>query len=264
MAGGRSKGRPLATFASVRRTSARSGRDNDEELIDERLFGSAPVRSFAICLLVFWLVAPAQAADDPLAVLERRAGEAGDPLVRRRRPPTRQARSFVPPEDRIATFDQDGTLWVEHPLYTQAMFALDRVHELAPKHPDWKKKEPFKAVLAGDRAAMAKFSEGDWAQIIAATHAGMSTEDFLGDRQAVAGDGQGPALEAALHRARLPADAGGDGLPARQRLQDLHRHRRRPGVRARLQRAGLRRPAGAGGRIEHRHQVRRSRTASRC
>ena len=55
---------------------------------------------------------------------------------------------FVPPEDRIATFDQDGTLWVEHPLYTQAMFALDRVHELAPKHPEWKKKEPFKAVLA--------------------------------------------------------------------------------------------------------------------
>ena len=87
--------------------------------------------------------------------------------------------SFVPPDDRIATFDQDGTLWVEHPLYTQAMFALDRVHELAPRHPEWKKKEPFKAVLADDRVAMAKFGEGDWAQIVAATHAGMSTEDFL-------------------------------------------------------------------------------------
>src|SRR5512132_23351 len=79
--------------------------------------------------------------------------------------------TYVPPDDRIATFDQDGTLWVSHPLYTQAMFALDRVHELAPKHPEWKKKEPFKAVLASDR-------EGDWAQIIAATHAGMSTEAF--------------------------------------------------------------------------------------
>ncbi len=87
---------------------------------------------------------------------------------------------YVPPADRIATFDQDGTLWVEHPLYTQAMFALDRVHELAPKHPEWKTKEPFKAVLAGDREAMAKFSEGDWAEIIGATHAGMSTEEFLG------------------------------------------------------------------------------------
>jgi phosphoserine phosphatase len=86
---------------------------------------------------------------------------------------------FVPPEDRIATFDQDGTLWVEHPLYTQAMFALDRVAELAPEHPEWKSKEPFKAVLTGDREAMAKFGEGDWAEIIGATHAGMTTEQFL-------------------------------------------------------------------------------------
>jgi phosphoglycolate phosphatase-like HAD superfamily hydrolase len=86
---------------------------------------------------------------------------------------------FVPPEDRIATFDQDGTLWVEHPLYTQAMFALGRVVELAPQHPEWKTKEPFKAVLTRDREAMAKFSEGDWAEIIGATHAGMTTEQFL-------------------------------------------------------------------------------------
>jgi phosphoglycolate phosphatase-like HAD superfamily hydrolase len=86
---------------------------------------------------------------------------------------------FVAPEDRIATFDQDGTLWVEHPLYTQAMFALDRVVELAPEHPEWKSKEPFKAVLTGDREAMAKFTEGDWAEIIGATHAGMTTEQFV-------------------------------------------------------------------------------------
>lgn len=86
---------------------------------------------------------------------------------------------YVEPEDRIATFDQDGTLWVEHPLYTQAMFALDRVRELAPKHPEWKNTEPFKAVIAGDREAMAKFSESDWEVIVAATHAGMSTEAFL-------------------------------------------------------------------------------------
>jgi phosphoserine phosphatase len=86
---------------------------------------------------------------------------------------------FVPPEDRIATFDQDGTLWVEHPLYAQAMFALDRVAELAPQHPEWQTKEPFKAVLTRDRAAMAKFTEGDWAQIIGATHAGVTTEQFV-------------------------------------------------------------------------------------
>jgi hypothetical protein len=85
---------------------------------------------------------------------------------------------YVEPKDRIATFDQDGTLWVEHPLYTQAMFALTRIHELAPQHPEWKQREPFKAVLAYDRAAMANFSESDWEAILAATHAGMTTEAF--------------------------------------------------------------------------------------
>jgi hypothetical protein len=86
---------------------------------------------------------------------------------------------YVAPAERIAAFDQDGTLWVEHPLYTQAMFALHRVRELAPEHPEWKEQEPFKAVLAGDREAMARFGESEWEQIVAATHAGMSTEDFL-------------------------------------------------------------------------------------
>src|SRR5271156_6925309 len=86
---------------------------------------------------------------------------------------------YVEPQDRIATFDQDGTLWVEHPLYTQAMFALTRVQELAPQHPEWKQREPFKAVLANDREAMAKFSDSDWEIVVAATHAGMTTEAFL-------------------------------------------------------------------------------------
>src|SRR5215469_16097073 len=89
------------------------------------------------------------------------------------------SRTFVPPEDRIATFDQDGTLWVEHPVYTQAMFALERVHTLAPQHSEWKDQEPFKSVLAGDEAAIAKFSERDWAEIVFGTHAGMSQADFL-------------------------------------------------------------------------------------
>jgi haloacid dehalogenase-like hydrolase len=87
--------------------------------------------------------------------------------------------AYVPPEGRIATFEQDGTLWVEHPLYAQAMFAIDRVRTLAPSHPEWKNRQPFSAVLSGDRAAMAKFSEHDWTEIIAATHAGMSTDAFL-------------------------------------------------------------------------------------
>jgi phosphoserine phosphatase len=85
---------------------------------------------------------------------------------------------YVEPADRIATFDQDGTLWTEHPLYGQAAFALARVGEMAPTHPEWKQKEPFKTVLARDYGAMSKFTETDWMQIVAVTHAGMSTEAF--------------------------------------------------------------------------------------
>jgi phosphoserine phosphatase len=87
---------------------------------------------------------------------------------------------YVEPADRIATFDQDGTLWTEHPIYGQAAFALARVGELAPKHPEWKQKEPFKTVLARDYAGMSKFTEADWMQIVAVTHTGMSTEAFQG------------------------------------------------------------------------------------
>jgi phosphoserine phosphatase len=85
---------------------------------------------------------------------------------------------FVPEEDRIATFDQDGTLWVEQPIFTQLVFALDRVAALAPKNPDWKSTEPFKSVLTGDKAALSKFTMKDLESIAAATHAGVTTEAF--------------------------------------------------------------------------------------
>jgi len=87
---------------------------------------------------------------------------------------------FVKPEDRIATFDNDGTLWCEQPLYVQGVFALDRVKELAPQHPDWKEKPPFKFILEGNiKEALAG---GDHAllEIIAATHSGMSVSEFEG------------------------------------------------------------------------------------
>ena len=67
---------------------------------------------------------------------------------------------------------------MEHPLYGQGLFALDRLAEMAPEHPEWKDTEPFKAVLTGDHAAMAKFTEKDWMETVAVTHAGMSTADF--------------------------------------------------------------------------------------
>jgi phosphoserine phosphatase len=91
---------------------------------------------------------------------------------------TEGGKDFVVPADRIATFDQDGTTWVSHPVYGQAIFALDRLHEMAPEHPEWKDTEPYKTVLTGDKAAMAKFTEKDWMEIVAVTHAGMSTAEF--------------------------------------------------------------------------------------
>jgi phosphoserine phosphatase len=90
----------------------------------------------------------------------------------------RSSPNYVEPRDRIAAFDQDGRLWTEHPLYTQAVFALDRLTKLAPQHPGWKETEPFKSVLSGDREAMAKFTEKDWIEIIGVTHAGMTVEEF--------------------------------------------------------------------------------------
>ena len=85
---------------------------------------------------------------------------------------------FVPPDQRIATFDNDGTLWAEQPMYFQLVFALDRVKALAAKHPEWKKKQPFKAVLEDDRKALAALGENGFLQIMAATHTGMTTEEF--------------------------------------------------------------------------------------
>ena len=66
---------------------------------------------------------------------------------------------FVPVNERIATFDNDGTLWSEQPVYFQIVFAVDRIKAMAPKHPEWKTKEPYKTILSGDRAALAKLGE---------------------------------------------------------------------------------------------------------
>ena len=101
---------------------------------------------------------------------------------------------FVPPEERIATFDNDGTLWVEQPIYTQVEFAFDRVKALAPGHPEWKTEEPFRSILAGDREAMAQF-----------THPGLRArrrrDPQRDDGGRVPGDRQGVARHGASTRA---------------------------------------------------------------
>jgi hypothetical protein len=85
---------------------------------------------------------------------------------------------FVPEDQRIATFDNDGTLWVEQPMYVQLAFVLDRVKALAPQNPSWKNKQPFKAVLDGNMRAIAASGEKGLMELVAVTHAGMTTDEF--------------------------------------------------------------------------------------
>jgi phosphoglycolate phosphatase-like HAD superfamily hydrolase len=85
---------------------------------------------------------------------------------------------FVPPAERIAVFDNDGTLWAEQPMYFQLFFAIERIKALAPQHPEWKEKEPFASLLRGDVKAALAGGEHALVQIVMATHAGLTTEEF--------------------------------------------------------------------------------------
>jgi phosphoserine phosphatase len=91
---------------------------------------------------------------------------------------TRGSPDFVEPADRIAVFDNDGTLWAEQPMYFQLFFAIDRVKALAPKHPEWKNMEPFASVLKGDTKAALAGGERALLEMVMATHAGMTSEEF--------------------------------------------------------------------------------------
>ncbi len=85
---------------------------------------------------------------------------------------------YVPSPERIAVFDNDGTLWAEQPLYFQLLFALDRVRALAADHPEWQETEPFRAILERDREALAAIGEHEIVEIVMATHAGLTTDEF--------------------------------------------------------------------------------------
>ena len=123
------------------------------------------------------LGARAQAQTDPLPSWND--GPAKQSIVNFVKATTTQGGSqFVPPGERIATFDNDGTLWAEQPMYFQLLFALDRVKALAPQHPEWKDKEPFASLLKGDVKGALAGGEPAIVEIVMATHAGMTTEEF--------------------------------------------------------------------------------------
>jgi phosphoglycolate phosphatase-like HAD superfamily hydrolase len=131
------------------------------------------------------LVAACSVSEQPLRTAS------GDPLPSWKEGPTKQAittfvalvtdpngPSYVEPPERIAVFDNDGTLWAEQPLYFQLLFALDRVRAMAAEHPDWREQQPFKAILEDDREALSRMSEHDIVQVVMATHAGMTVDEF--------------------------------------------------------------------------------------
>jgi phosphoserine phosphatase len=130
----------------------------------------------AIALFATWISA-AVAQTDPLPSWND--GQAKQAIIAFITEVTREGSAdFIPEPERIATFDNDGTLWIEQPAYVQFAFALDRVNALAPLHPEWKESQPFKGVLEGDMAALAAAGERGAVEIVAATHAGMAPEEF--------------------------------------------------------------------------------------
>jgi len=123
------------------------------------------------------VASPLAAADDPLPSWNAGAAKAAivDFVTA---VSTEGGPDYIAPAERIAVFDNDGTLWVEQPFYTQLAFALDRVKALAPQHPDWREREPFRAAIAGDIKALAASGEKGLLELVMATHAGMTTEEF--------------------------------------------------------------------------------------
>ena len=196
------------------------------------------------------------------------SGAAADPLPSWNDGPAKQAivdfvktttdksnPKFVAPEDRIATFDQDGTTWVEQPIYSQVLFAFDRVGALAPQHPEWKTKEPFKALLTGDKEAIAKFTLKDIEVIALATHTGMTTEAFQ------------PIVKDWMATAKHPRFDKLCSQMVYQPMLEVMRYlrdngyrtyivtRRRAGLRSCLRAAGVWHPAGADYRFGARHPI---------
>ncbi|MBB3391943.1 hypothetical protein FHT82_004721 [Rhizobium sp. BK275] len=130
-----------------------------------------------VIIATLFLAAPAYAQSEPLPSWNDTAPKAA--IVAFIEKVTKQGSpDFVPEPERIAVFDNDGTLWVEHPMYTQLAFALDRVKTLAPQHPEWKNVQPFKAVLEGDMKTLAASGEKGLLDLIMVTHAGMTNDDF--------------------------------------------------------------------------------------
>src|SRR5688572_6830036 len=151
-------------------------RDSGTRLAPRRKRGVATRTAVLVAVAIVVAVAPARAAD-PLP--SWKDGEAKRAILAFVAETTSNGGpGYVPPAERIATFDNDGTLWAEQPMYFQLAFVMDRVKALAPAHPEWKDKQPFKAAIEGDFRTLAAGGEHALLELIMATHAGMTTEEF--------------------------------------------------------------------------------------
>jgi len=139
--------------------------------------GPRQLASLAVIALAVTAASPSRAQTDPLPSWND--GPTKQAIVAFVKGATTEGgAAFVPADERIATFDNDGTLWAEQPLYFQFLFALDRVKVLAPEHPEWKTKEPFASLLKGDvKGALAKGNEAIL-EVVATTHSGMTSDAF--------------------------------------------------------------------------------------
>ncbi|OQR36818.1 haloacid dehalogenase [Pseudomonas sp. Bc-h] len=126
-----------------------------------------PLASPAAEVLPSWKDGPSRQAIEAFVTAVTRAGD----------------KDFIPPAERIAVFDNDGTLWSEQPMYFEVLFALDEVKRMAPQHPEWKDEQPFKAVLENDQKALAAAGEKGLLQIVGATHTGVTTAEFNANAQ---------------------------------------------------------------------------------
>ena len=219
-------------------------------------------RSMHLVLLVTTGITDAALAEDPLRSWSDTATKSA--IVEFVESVTDEASSaFVPVAERIAVFDNDGTLWSEQPAYFQLFYAIDYIRKHADEHPEWRTTQPFKAAIDGDLQTLAAGGEEGLVKLMMASHAGMTNDEF---DQSVA-----DFIRSATHPTKkklyielvLPADAGVARLPARQRLPDLDRLRRRHRFHARLHRRDLRYPAGTGGRQPDRNGFRDARRQSR-
>ena len=155
--------------------------------LDRRTFGTLALGAAGA------LIMPGPAAAEASPLPSWREGPAREAILAFvRATADASSRQFVPPEERIATFDQDGTLWAEHPIYTQVVFCFDRVPKVVEARPELADEEPFRTVLSGNREAIARLSMDDLVKVVAATLTGMDVDVFQAEAAAWIGAARDP------------------------------------------------------------------------